>query len=84
MRVLVIGGTNFIGPHVVRALLAAGHEVTVFNRGKTDADLPAAVTRLTGDRAEGDLAALAGAEFDATIDMCGYFPRAVEAVLDAA
>lgn len=83
MRVLVVGGTNFIGPHVVQALLAAGHDVTVFNRGKTDAELPADVTRLTGDRVQGDLAALAGAKFDATIDMCAYFPRAVDAVLDA-
>lgn len=43
MRVLVIGGTAFIGPHVVRQLVDQGHDVLVFHRGKTEADLPAQV-----------------------------------------
>lgn len=51
MRVLVIGGTGFLGPHVVRRLVAAGHAVTVFHRGQREADLPAAVDHLHGDRA---------------------------------
>lgn len=50
MRVLVIGGTNFIGPPVIHRLAGAGHEVTVFHRGRTEARLPESVTRLKGDR----------------------------------
>lgn len=46
MRVLVIGGTGFMGPHVVRSLAGMGHEVTVFHRGRTEAELPAAVRHL--------------------------------------
>lgn len=49
MRVLVIGGTNFIGPPTVRRLVEAGHDVTVFHRGRTAADLPG-VGSLRGDR----------------------------------
>lgn len=50
MKILVIGGTNFIGPSVVRQLCAMGHEVTVFNRGQTHADLPSQVNWIKGDR----------------------------------
>ena len=50
MKILIIGGTNFIGPYVVRQLVEMGHEVTVFNRGKTKTDLPQAVNHLIGDR----------------------------------
>lgn len=50
MRILVIGGTRFIGPYVVRRLADAGHSVTIFNRGQTEADLPHDVRRIHGDR----------------------------------
>ena len=50
MKILVIGGTGFIGPHVVRALIAGGHEVAVFQRGEHAADLPAGVRQIRGDR----------------------------------
>jgi nucleoside-diphosphate-sugar epimerase len=50
MRVLVIGGTSFIGPRVVRRLVEAGHDVTVFHRGETKSDLPPGVRELKGDR----------------------------------
>src|SRR5918911_2557766 len=55
MRILIIGGTRFVGPPVVRRLVKAGHSVTVFHRGQTETDLPAAVRHLYGDRR--DLAA---------------------------
>jgi nucleoside-diphosphate-sugar epimerase len=51
MRILVLGGTHFIGPWAVRRLADRGHEVAVFHRGRTDADLPSSVRRLHGDRA---------------------------------
>ncbi len=52
MRVLVLGGTGFIGSRVVTRLAGMGHEVAVFNRGRTKADLPLRVRRLIGDQAE--------------------------------
>lgn len=50
MRVLIIGGTRFIGPEVAKQLFAHGHEVTLFHRGKSQADLPAEITHIFGDR----------------------------------
>jgi nucleoside-diphosphate-sugar epimerase len=50
MRVLALGATGFIGPHVVRLLAARGHEVAVFHRGETEAALPDGVRRFHGDR----------------------------------
>lgn len=52
MKILVIGGTNFIGPSVVNRLHSIGHEVTVFHRGKTVAELPIAVKEIKGDRTQ--------------------------------
>jgi nucleoside-diphosphate-sugar epimerase len=50
MQILIIGGTRFIGPYVVRRLINAGHSVTLFNRGETKADLPSSVKHICGDR----------------------------------
>jgi 2'-hydroxyisoflavone reductase len=82
MRILVLGGTLFLGRHVVDAALARGHEVTLFNRGQTRPDLFPDVEKLRGDR-DGDLAALAGRDFDAVVDTSGRVPRLVSETLDA-
>ncbi|QEH35702.1 dTDP-4-oxo-6-deoxy-D-allose reductase [Aquisphaera giovannonii] len=67
MELLVLGGTGFIGPHLVRHAVARGHHVTIFTRGRRDADLPAGVVRLVGDR-KGDLKSLEGKSWDAVVD----------------
>src|SRR5437660_12657384 len=82
MRILVLGGTQFLGRHVVDAALARGHDVTLFNRGRTRPELHPDVEKLRGDR-DGDLAALAGRSFDAVVDTSGYVPRVVRQTLDA-
>lgn len=68
LRILILGGTGFIGPHEVRYAVARGHRVTIFNRGRSEADLPEAVERLYGDRNEPDLEALKGRSWDVVID----------------
>src|SRR5258708_20753808 len=68
MRLLILGGTGFIGPHQVRFALARGHHVTLFNRGRQKETWPGPVEELIGDRNTGDLKALAGREWDVCID----------------
>jgi uncharacterized protein YbjT (DUF2867 family) len=82
MKVLVIGGTRFLGRHLVEALLARHHEITLFNRGRTAPGLFADVEEIHGDR-ELDLERLAGRRWDAVIDTCGYLPRVVRAACEA-
>ncbi|MEZ5963717.1 MAG: NAD-dependent epimerase/dehydratase family protein [Planctomycetota bacterium] len=79
LSILVLGGTSFLGPCVVRAALARGHKVTLFNRGKTNADMFPQLEKLRGDRNAGDLASLQGRVFDAVVDTSGYVPSHVEA-----
>ena len=67
LDLLILGGTGFIGPHLVRHAISRGHRVTIFTRGRRDGDLPAGVTRLVGDR-NGQLGALAGRKWDAVVD----------------
>jgi 2'-hydroxyisoflavone reductase len=74
MKLLILGGTKFLGRHAVDAALAAGHDVTIFTRGKTNPDLYPEVEHLTGDR-DGDLAALEGRTWDGVVDTSGYVPR---------
>lgn len=76
MDLLILGGTVFLGRHLVDAALAAGHQVTLFNRGQHNPDLYPDVEKLRGDR-DGGLGALAGRRWDAAIDTCGYVPRLV-------
>jgi 2'-hydroxyisoflavone reductase len=78
MRVLILGGTQFLGRHLVNSALARGHAVTTFTRGKHDDVLPPAVERLNGNR-DGDMSALTGQTWDAVIDTSGYVPRVVGA-----
>lgn len=78
MDLLILGGTIFLGRHLVDAALAAGHQVTLFNRGQHGAELYPQVEKLRGDR-DGGLDALAGRRWDAVIDTCGYVPRLVRA-----
>ena len=82
MRILMIGGTRFVGKHIVRAALVAGHEVSVFHRGRTGPELFPEAEHLIGDR-DNDLSALAHGTWDATIDTCGYVPRQVNELADA-
>lgn len=77
-RLLILGGTGFLGPHVVDAAQAAGYEVTLFNRGKTNPHLFPDLEKLRGDR-NSDVSALKGRRFDVVVDTSGYFPRQVEA-----
>ena len=78
MRLLVLGGTAFLGRHLVEAALERGHEVTLFTRGQTNPGLFPHVERLLGDRT-GELSALEGREFEVVIDTSGYLPRVVRA-----
>jgi 2'-hydroxyisoflavone reductase len=74
----MLGGTVFLGRHLVNSALARGHTVTIFTRGMHDADHLPAVERLRGNR-DGDLAALEGRRWDAAIDTSGFVPRIVRA-----
>jgi 2'-hydroxyisoflavone reductase len=81
MRILVLGGTQFLGRHTVDVALARGHDVTLFNRGQTSPELFPTVEKLRGDR-DGNLDALLGRSFDAVIDTSGYVPRVVTQTLE--
>jgi 2'-hydroxyisoflavone reductase len=76
VKLLILGGTVFLGRHLVNAALGRGHTVTLFNRGQHNADLFPAVEKLRGNR-DGDLDTLRGRRWDNVIDTCGYFPRIV-------
>jgi 2'-hydroxyisoflavone reductase len=78
VKLLVLGGTAFVGRNVVETGLAHGHEVSVFNRGQTNPNLFPDAEQLIGDR-EIDLSPLEGRSFDAVVDTCGYVPRVVRA-----
>ena len=79
MHLLVLGGTTYIGRHLVEHALAEGHHVAVFTRGRTGTDLFPVVPRLIGDRTTGDLSALATGAWDGVFDFSGFLPAQVEA-----
>jgi 2'-hydroxyisoflavone reductase len=76
MKLLILGGTRFLGRHLVESALGRGHEVTMFNRGRLNPELFPEVERLSGDR-DGQLDALRGRSWDAVVDTSGYLPRVV-------
>ena len=76
LRILILGGTQFLGVHMTQLALARGHTVTLFNRGRTHPELFPRVEKLQGDR-DGKLDALKGRSWDAVIDDSGYVPRHV-------
>lgn len=78
MKLLVLGGTKFLGRAAVEAAFERGHEVTLFNRGQTNPELFSEAEKLRGDR-DGDLTALEGRAWDAVIDPSGFVPRVVRA-----
>lgn len=82
-RMLILGGTRFLGPPVVEAAQALGYEVTLFNRGKSNPHLFPDLEKRRGDRNKGDYAALAEGEWDFVVDTCGYVPTHVTAAIDA-
>ena len=83
MKLLVLGGTSFVGRAIVEDALASGHTPTLFSRGKTGADLFPDVERRIGDRDTGDYASLADGSWDAVVDVSGYVPRHVAQAADA-
>jgi len=83
MKILIIGGTKFLGRHLITAALKNNHEVTLFNRGKKYADEAIEnVEQIHGDR-NSDLDKLSGRTWDAVIDTCGYLPQTVKASAEA-
>lgn len=77
LKILILGGTAFLGPALVNEARMRGHEVTLFNRGRTNADLFPDLETLIGDR-DGQLEALRGRQWDACVDDSGYIPRMVK------
>ncbi|MEO6695633.1 MAG: SDR family oxidoreductase [Ignavibacteria bacterium] len=77
MKILILGGTVFLGRHLVNSALSRGHKVTLFNRGVHNPDWFPDIEKLKGSR-DGDLESLRGREFDSVIDTCGYVPRIVK------
>lgn len=83
MEILVLGGTSFVGRAIVERALELGHEVTLYSRGQTGAELFPSVPRLLGDRTTGDYASLQQGRFDAVVDVSGYVPRHVQQAHEA-
>jgi 2'-hydroxyisoflavone reductase len=84
IRLLILGGTGFIGPHQVRYALERGHQLTTFNRGRTAHQSLPGVEELTGDRAVNDYASLRGRTWDAVIDNSASAATAPQWVREAA
>ncbi|MGW7354083.1 NAD-dependent epimerase/dehydratase family protein [Streptomyces sp. NPDC054784] len=83
MRILVLGGTSFVGRAIVDHALHAGAEVTLFGRGRTGSELFPGVPRRIGDRDIGDYTTLRDGSWDAVVDVSGYVPRHVRQAMEA-
>lgn len=83
MRILVLGGTSFVGRAIVTHLERREHKLTLFTRGKTGPELFAGIERRIGDRGTGDYASLSTGEWDSVVDVSGYVPRHVRQAMDA-
>ncbi len=81
LRILILGGTSFLGPATVNVARARGHEISLFNRGRTNQHLYPDLQKFKGDRYD-DLAALETGEWDVCIDNSGYIPRTVTAAAE--
>jgi 2'-hydroxyisoflavone reductase len=84
MRILIMGGTAFVGRHIAAAAVAAGHDTTLYHRGRTGAGLFPGATHVLGDRnSDVDLASLGSRRWDATVDVSGYLPSQVRTLAGA-
>jgi len=82
MKILMIGGTQFVGRAITAYALEQGHDITLLTRGQTNPDIFPEAKRITGDR-DGGLDVLGDGEWDIVIDTCGYVPRIVQQSVDA-
>lgn len=81
MKLLLLGGTRFLGRHLAEAAVAAGHEVVLFHRGRTNPGAVRGAEEILGDR-DGGLGALQGRRWDAVVDTSGYVPRLVRQAVE--
>src|SRR5215471_7554750 len=80
-KILIIGGTRFMGYYATEYALTRGHEVTLFNRGKSGPDIFPNAEKIQGDRDQ-DIDMLRGRQWDAVLDTCGYVPRVVRKAIE--
>lgn len=83
LKLLIIGGTKFVGRHITETALKRGHDVTLFNRGISNNALFPQVKKLKGDREKGDVAALENKSWDIVVDVCGYRPEDIRPLAKA-
>jgi 2'-hydroxyisoflavone reductase len=82
LKILILGGTGFLGPHTVNFAVANGHTVTLFNRGKTNPNLFTELEKIKGDRNTDDIKKLSGRKWDVVIDTSAYFPRSINLAME--
>lgn len=82
LKILFLGGTGFLGPYTVNAAIAQGHEVTLFNRGKTNPEMFSSLEKIKGDRNTDDIKKLANRKWDVVIDTSAYYPRSMNMAME--